>query len=786
MHRARRRKGWRRAALAVPLLACVALPAHGAETEDPYRSQQWSLDTIGAPEAWRLGRGAGTTVAVIDSGVDAGNADLAPRVDEGATCLATRGNALACTAGATDTNGRGTHAAGLVGAGAGDGVGVSGVAPDARILPVRVSGSGPVQVDDLAAALDWAVDHGAHVALLSAADGVLVGPPAPLLTDAVQRASEADVIVVVPAGVVTDAPALVVTSTNRNDRRSTSTPPVGPARWGLAAPGGEVPETQDGLLSTWLGGDYRRRTGTGPASALVAGAAALLRSTGYDDVVQRLLDSADDIGPSGRDVEYGAGRLNIASAVDEATRDGVAAAPNATPTTLPQTAPSADASAPNTADSAATGPSRATGARAASPTPVAQRFAPSGDGPAPPERALVRVGGWQLALLVAAAVVLFAVVAAHAPRPVVNDRHWASFDGLRGVAIILVLLLHLGFAAFRGGFLGVDLFFVLSGFLVTTMLLERRPHAGRLGAGIGRFYRRRLARIVPAMAAFLVAVIAWDYVQTDPALDLTPRAFLLAAGQVTNFAVAYQWAFMSALTPLWTLACEMQFYLVWPLVFLLLARLRLTMTERMLVCIALILAVAGWRAMAYSATDGWGRTYFALDTRADALLLGCAIAFAQGAGHLSSARAARILGWLGVAGVATLGVMVVWINERMPGMYTRGGFLAADVAAAAIVASLVASRGWFVGRALQCRPLADIGRLSYGLYLWHMPILLTFGTPRGNRAFEVRVGVLATSAIAAALSFVLIERWFLSSRRPATVRGGAATVGPLTPVAPSR
>jgi subtilisin family serine protease len=300
----------------------LALPAHAAN--DPGLPMQWGMQLIGAPEAWSVGTGAGVTIAVIDTGVDDHHEDLAGKVTLGP-------NYVTPGAPSRDDNGHGTHVAGIAGAITNNGRGVVGVAPDARILSVKVLGSnGTGGAPD--AAIKWAADNGARVINLSLGDTFqpVLGPG---FSDAITYAWGKGAICVVAAGndFVTSSgfskePAMVVSAVTRNDTKPSYSSGVGSAQWGIAAPGGAASLTSsaDDVLSTWWDANnpsatntYAYDAGTSMAAPHVAGAAAVLLSLGLtpDQTVQRLLNTAKDIGTKGNDSTFGHGRLDVAAAV---------------------------------------------------------------------------------------------------------------------------------------------------------------------------------------------------------------------------------------------------------------------------------------------------------------------------------------------------------------------------------------------------------------------------------------------------------------------------------------
>jgi len=348
----------RRAALGLVVAALALTPAVRADSGDVANDAglQWNLERIGAESAWAVSRGAGTTIAVVDSGIALDHEDLAGQLVPGTACEGTGGDPDRCQGSPGDDDGHGSHVAGVAAAAAGNRVGIAGVAPEARIMPIKVlfrpcdTCQSTGEADDVAAAVRWAAEQGADVINLSlgSTTSAVFGPG---FADAVRDAWALGSIPVVAAGndyVLTadldDAPALVVSATDRDDAAPDYSNGVGVAGWGVAAPGGDGSDTPEscsqqgeprGILSTfWSAADpvsaYACLSGTSMAAPHVSGALAVLRSAGLEPAVavQRLLDTAVDLGPPGPDPTFGAGRIDLAAAVQ-----GVAVP--ASPTTEP-------------------------------------------------------------------------------------------------------------------------------------------------------------------------------------------------------------------------------------------------------------------------------------------------------------------------------------------------------------------------------------------------------------------------------------------------------------------
>ncbi len=326
-----------------------------------------------------------------------------------------------------------------------------------------------------------------------------------------------------------------------------------------------------------------------------------------------------------------------------------------------------------------------------------------------------------------------------------------ALDGMRAAAVVLVMVRHLGQpVGVGGGTVGVGIFFALSGFLITTLLVEERQEAGRVD--LRRFWLRRACRLLPALAVVLAAVVAW-FGLVEHQSYRGPAAF--AALYAGNWAQIGGRPF-GVLAHVWTLAVEEHFYLVWPLVFLALSRLRLRAAAA--VTLGLAVASTALRLGLYVAGAAPERLQMGTDTRLDGLLLGCAAAFVVARGR------ARVA--LPVAGAAAVTlVALVGLQPYHPFMLTAG-YVVIPVATLLVIGHVVGAHGGAapspLTAALGWRPLARVGRISYGLYLWHLPVYAVLLPLLLDLPVAVRsVAVMAASLAMATLSYVAVERPFL-------------------------
>jgi peptidoglycan/LPS O-acetylase OafA/YrhL len=362
-----------------------------------------------------------------------------------------------------------------------------------------------------------------------------------------------------------------------------------------------------------------------------------------------------------------------------------------------------------------------------------------------------------------------------------------GLDGLRAVAVLAVIAYHEQFSWALGGLLGVGVFFTLSGYLITSILLSQFAADSRLH--LKDFWLARARRLLPALFVMLAVVTAWVTIADRSRLPSLRGAVAAAATYSSNwYAIVQQQSYFARFAPpgpldhLWSLAVEEQFYLVWPgllLLGLFFLRGRRTRAVGWLALPALGLAAASAALMAalYQPGPDPTRVYEGTDTRAAGLLIGAALAMflaarrrpataaaapapacapASAPAQTGQGRLGRILlDVIGFAGLAGIGVMVWRTGEYSPFLY-RGGLVVLAVATVAVVAA-VACPGTLVGAALGWAPLRWIGARSYGIYLWHYPVIVLTTPANAGVSLPRAAAQIAASVVIAALSWRFVE-----------------------------
>ena len=351
------------------------------------------------------------------------------------------------------------------------------------------------------------------------------------------------------------------------------------------------------------------------------------------------------------------------------------------------------------------------------------------------------------------------------PRPVEGTSSYLpGLDGIRAIAVMAVIAYHLNFGWAAGGLLGVQVFFVLSGYLITDLLVaEYRRHAG---IDLPQFWLRRARRLLPALFVMLFVTVGWatlfDRVQLSSLRsDLVPSIFYVSNWWFIFHHVSYFAKFgpPSPLGHLWSLAIEEQFYLVWP--FVVLAGLHFFRRRGTLIALTLVAAAASALEMAllFSPDGDPTRVYDGTDTRAFGLLIGAALAFGLPRNRTFvpvTRTARRVLEAVGGASLVGIFLMFWLTNQYQPFLY-RGGMVLLAVLTAVVIAVTV-HPGTRMSSALGWDPLRWVGERSYAIYLWHYPVIV-LTTPLNAPPNLARATLqIAASIGLAALSWRYVEQ----------------------------
>src|ERR671912_2980818 len=351
------------------------------------------------------------------------------------------------------------------------------------------------------------------------------------------------------------------------------------------------------------------------------------------------------------------------------------------------------------------------------------------------------------------------------PKPVGHSqRYMPGLDGLRAIAVLAVIAYHVNPAWAPGGLLGVGVFFTLSGYLITDLLLGQQAATGRLQ--LGDFWLRRARRLLPALFLMLAVVVAWVTLLDRSVLPGLRGDVLAAVGYVSNWwKIVREASYFARFGPpppldhLWSLAVEEQFYLIWP--WLLWLGLRYVPGRYTLAGLTLAGAALSAVAMALVYEPGVDptRVYEGTDTRAFGLLLGAALAMVWPSRRLSTDLATRwrvLLDGVGVAGLVVIALLIWRTSEYSPFLY-HGGIVLLTIGTVATVAAL-AHPATLLGVAVGWAPLRWIGVRSYGIYLWHWPIIvLTAPSLDQKPTLSLQVLQVAATITVAALSWRFVE-----------------------------
>ena len=378
-----------------------------------------------------------------------------------------------------------------------------------------------------------------------------------------------------------------------------------------------------------------------------------------------------------------------------------------------------------------------------------------------------------------------------------------GLDGLRAISVIAVIFYHAGFGWMHGGFLGVEVFFVVSGYLITSLLLEEREGSG--GVRLRQFWLRRARRLLPALFSVLIAIGVWVALfgtaqqQSDLHRDLLPGIFYFANwGQI--FGGAQYFGNFSPLRHLWSLAVEEQWYLLWPLAFVLITRRSKRTLEigRSILVAAFVVMVITWLLASPSAltSDRTNFLYLSTLTRSSGLLLGAGAAFLWRPWKAKTPASNRAGLTLNVAGLGAAALLVyaftaVHLTDRS--LY-RWQLAAVSLLSLVVVATVVHPSAVIARRFFSSPALVGLGKRSYGVYLWSWPISVLCGAYVGS--WTRFIAAMSLTIVVSEFSYVYIEtpirkgalrRWFArqrdadwSTRTVAAAVVGVVLVGSLT------
>ncbi len=363
--------------------------------------------------------------------------------------------------------------------------------------------------------------------------------------------------------------------------------------------------------------------------------------------------------------------------------------------------------------------------------------------------------------------------------------YFPALDGVRGIAVLVIMGYHGGVFLTNGGFYSLDTFFALSGFLITSLLVAEWRTTGTLR--LRTFWSRRARRLLPALLVLLLGVAVYNallvpagtypHLRSDALSALFYYAnwhFIVAGSNYFN-----QTGATSPLLHTWSLAVEEQFYLVWPLIVLAMLKIFRTLRALLVFCVVGAVASACEMAVLYSPANR-NRVYYGTDTRAQSLLIGAALAVVLALWAERSRRVGRVAtsppGHRALLAVGVLGLVgsaVLWTTVTFNMAFAfRGGFLLAAVATCCVLMSVVRAPGTPIARFFSLPPLRYLGRVSYGMYLWHFPLFQYVDHARTDLSpyplFALRTAL--TIAIAS-VSFYLVE---LPIRRGTFLRGWKA------------
>lgn len=347
-----------------------------------------------------------------------------------------------------------------------------------------------------------------------------------------------------------------------------------------------------------------------------------------------------------------------------------------------------------------------------------------------------------------------------------QHRHIHGLDGLRAFAVLSVMAYHFSFSWAKGGFLGVDIFFVLSGYLITSIAM---PIKGtQIQLSLREFWIKRMRRLLPAAYVMIISSFVWVMLFNRDLLHTVRGDAISAIFYASNWwfifhKLSYFDSFgsPSPLKNLWSLAIEEQFYIIWPIVLIAGCYILKKRSQVSILVLIGILFSAILMGLLYLPGIDPSRVYYGTDTRSFELLIGCLLAFIWPLKRLSSKNlSSRLENFLNITSFVTFGILflsIILLDEFQPFLY-RGGMLLVCVTAAILIAC-ISHPASILGKWLSLRPLRWIGSRSYGIYLWHYPVIVfsTSVTEIGNPVFWYVCLQIVITFIIAEISYRFIE-----------------------------
>src|ERR1700733_10971484 len=351
------------------------------------------------------------------------------------------------------------------------------------------------------------------------------------------------------------------------------------------------------------------------------------------------------------------------------------------------------------------------------------------------------------------------------PAPTLPSRSFGEvrgFNGLRGVAVLIVFVAHMDvilpiptLLVIPGATVSLDSFFVLSGFLITALLLKEQARSGKIG--IGPFYRRRALRLLPALyvvvlanALFAYATHQWEHTETPSILSVL---FYYSNYYSASAAGPLSPKLASGFQHLWSLSFEEQFYLIWPWITIFVLTIRTRLRTVVIVLLSLIAVIAVHRYILYEETHRWWSLFYRTDIRADSILWGALLAHIW-VRRREPKRGMQVATWLAAA---FLLACLPFATQYGAFVYS-GGFIGIDVSCAILILALL-NGNWPGRRFFELKPFVSLGLVSYAFYLWHLPVF--FAVRHFDEHWSDVVRVIVATGVT--LAFTILS-WFLIER----------------------